>query len=217
MGHCLGTGIVDDDKAAAVAAHLVGPLLNSGFEVRTLATDMNAFTPMSYHNGSVWPHDTAIAIKGLANYSFVEETQQDCGLLDASEYFGGRLPELFCAFSRAEFTCPLVSCGLQLQVSSALTRFAVAASWCQCPPQSWGSDDEGGPDRCHCVAESISLAARSLTGVLVSCDIAGDILAALLAVHDRLLHQRPAASGADYTRWISTTQGGDGRAYGGHF
>ena len=144
MGHCLGTGIVDDDKAAAVAAHLVGPLLNSGFEVRTLATDMNAFTPMSYHNRSVWPHDTAIAIKGLANYSFVEETQQDCGLLDASEYFGGRLPELFCAFSRAEFTCPLVSCGLQLQVSSALTRFAVAASWCQCPPQSWGFDDEGG-------------------------------------------------------------------------
>ncbi len=72
MGLCLGTGIVDDDKAAAVAAHLVGPLLNSGFEVRTLATDMKAFTPMSYHNGSVWPHDTAIAIKGLANYSFVE-------------------------------------------------------------------------------------------------------------------------------------------------
>ncbi|MCW2516492.1 MAG: hypothetical protein JWR11_5534, partial [Mycobacterium sp.] len=58
MGHCLWTGIVDDDKAAAVAAHLAGPLLNSGFGIRTLATDMNAFNPMSYHNGSVWPHDT---------------------------------------------------------------------------------------------------------------------------------------------------------------
>jgi glycogen debranching enzyme len=108
MGHCLWTGIVDDDKAAAVAAHLAGPSLNSGFGVRTLATDMNAFNPMSYHNGSVWPHDTAIAIAGLANYGFVEETQQlALGLLDASEYFGGRLPELFCGFSRAEFTRPV--------------------------------------------------------------------------------------------------------------
>ncbi|MDT7757734.1 MAG: hypothetical protein QOH27_3632 [Mycobacterium sp.] len=108
MGHCLWTGIVDDDKAAAVAAHLVGPLLNSGFGVRTLATDMNAFNPMSYHNGSVWPHDTAIAIAGLANYGFVEETQQIAlGLLDASEYFSGRLPELFCGFSRAEFARPV--------------------------------------------------------------------------------------------------------------
>lgn len=108
MGHCLWTGIVDDDKAAAVAAHLVGPQLNSGFGIRTLATNMNAFNPMSYHNGSVWPHDTAIAIAGLANYGFVEETHQIAlGLLDASEHFGGRLPELFCGFSRAEFTCPV--------------------------------------------------------------------------------------------------------------
>jgi glycogen debranching enzyme len=108
MGHCLWTGIVDDDKAAAVAAHLAGPLLNSGFGIRTLATDMNAFNPMSYHNGSVWPHDTAIAIAGLANYGFVEETQQIAlGLLDASEHFGGRLPELFCGFSRGDFTCPV--------------------------------------------------------------------------------------------------------------
>jgi glycogen debranching enzyme len=108
MGHCLWTGIVDSDKAAAVAAHLVGPSLNSGFGVRTLATDMNAYNPMSYHNGSVWPHDTAIAIAGLANYGFVEETQQMAlGLLDASDYFGGRLPELFCGFSRADFPRPV--------------------------------------------------------------------------------------------------------------
>ena len=108
MGHCLWTGIVDDEKAAAVAAHLVGPQLNSGFGVRTLATDMNAYNPMSYHNGSVWPHDTAIAIAGLAEYGFVQEAQQiSMGLIDASEYFGGRLPELFCGFSRAEFPHPV--------------------------------------------------------------------------------------------------------------
>jgi glycogen debranching enzyme len=108
MGHCLWTGIVDDEKATAVAAHLVDPQLNSGFGVRTLATDMNAYNPMSYHNGSVWPHDTAIAIAGLADYGFVQEAQQIAlGLIDASEYFGGRLPELFCGFSRAEFPHPV--------------------------------------------------------------------------------------------------------------
>jgi glycogen debranching enzyme len=108
MGHCLWTDIVDDDKATAVAAHLVGPGLNSGFGVRTLATDMNAYNPMSYHNGSVWPHDTAIAVAGLANYGFGQEAQQIAlGLIDASEYFGGRLPELFCGFPRAEFSRPV--------------------------------------------------------------------------------------------------------------
>jgi glycogen debranching enzyme len=108
MGHCLWTGIVDDEKATAVAAHLVDCRLNSGFGVRTLATDMNAYNPMSYHNGSVWPHDTAIAIAGLAEYGFVQEAQQIAlGLIDASEYFGGRLPELFCGFSRAEFPHPV--------------------------------------------------------------------------------------------------------------
>ncbi|CAN3128614.1 glycogen debranching N-terminal domain-containing protein [Mycobacterium sp. smrl_JER01] len=108
MGHCLWTGIVDDDKAAAVAAHLVGPEMNSGFGVRTLATDMTAYNPMSYHNGSVWPHDTAIAIAGLARYGFVGEAQQVAlGLVDASEFFGGRLPELFCGFSRSDFARPV--------------------------------------------------------------------------------------------------------------
>lgn len=53
------------------------------------------YNPMSYHNGSVWPHDTAIAVAGLANHGFVQEAQQIAlRLLDASEYFGGRLPEL---------------------------------------------------------------------------------------------------------------------------
>jgi glycogen debranching enzyme len=108
MAHCLWTGIVDGEKAAAVAAHLVDPRLNSGFGVRTLATDMSAYNPMSYHNGSVWPHDTAIVIAGLAEYGFIQEAQQIAlNLIDASEYFGGRLPELFCGFSRAEFPHPV--------------------------------------------------------------------------------------------------------------
>ncbi len=108
MGHCLWTGIVDDDKAGAVAAHLVGPKLNSGFGIRTLATDMTAYNPMSYHNGSVWPHDTAIAVAGLANYGFEAEAQRIASdLLDASGYFGDRLPELFCGFARSDFPRPV--------------------------------------------------------------------------------------------------------------
>ena len=126
MGHCLWTGIVDDEKATAVAAHLVDPRLNSGFGVRTLATDMNAYNPMSYHNGSVWPHDTAIAIAGLAEYGFTHEAHQIAlGLIDASAYFGGRLPELFCGFSRAEFPRPVpypTSCSPQAW-AAASSRF----------------------------------------------------------------------------------------------
>jgi glycogen debranching enzyme len=123
MGHCLWTGIVEDDKAAAVASHLTAPTLSSGFGIRTLATDMNAFNPMSYHNGSVWPHDTAIAVAGLARYGFAEEAQRiSLDLIDASQHFGGRLPELFCGFDRAEFPAPVpypTSCSPQAWAAAA--------------------------------------------------------------------------------------------------
>jgi glycogen debranching enzyme len=123
MGHCLWTGIVDDDKAPAVAAHLSGPALSSGFGVRTLATDMTAYNPMSYHNGSVWPHDTAITVAGLVRYGFTEEAQRiSVGLIDASQHFGGRLPELFCGFDRTEFPNPVpypTSCSPQAWAAAA--------------------------------------------------------------------------------------------------
>ncbi|MDG4667209.1 glycogen debranching N-terminal domain-containing protein [Mycobacterium sp. 236(2023)] len=123
MGHCLWTGIVDADKAAPVAAHLCGPTLCSGFGVRTLASDMTAYNPMSYHNGSVWPHDTAIAVAGLARYGFITEAQRiSIALIEASEHFGGRLPELFCGFDRAEFPIPVpypTSCSPQAWAAAA--------------------------------------------------------------------------------------------------
>ncbi|MFD1147302.1 amylo-alpha-1,6-glucosidase [Saccharothrix hoggarensis] len=129
MGHCLWGGIVDDDKADAVARHLVSPALWSGFGVRTLADTMGAYNPMSYHNGSVWPHDTAIAAAGLMRYGFVAEAQQVAmGVLDAARRFGGRLPELFCGFDRAEFPVPVpypTSCSPQAWAAAApilLTR-----------------------------------------------------------------------------------------------
>lgn len=108
MGHCLWTGIVDDDHAAAVAAHLSGAAFSTGFGVRTLSSAMTAYNPMSYHNGSVWPHDTAIAVAGLCRYGFTDAAQQIAlDVLDAARHFGGRLPELFCGFSRSEFPTPI--------------------------------------------------------------------------------------------------------------
>jgi glycogen debranching enzyme len=108
MGHCLWSGIVDEDKASSVAEHLLSPAMFSGWGVRTLSTEMGAYDPVSYHNGSVWPHDNALVVAGLVRYGFVAEAQRVAeALLDAAEHFGGRLPELFCGFDRAEHPEPV--------------------------------------------------------------------------------------------------------------
>jgi glycogen debranching enzyme len=123
MGHCLWTGIIDAGKAAAVARNLTGPEMFSGFGIRTLASSSAAYNPMSYHNGSVWPHDNAICAAGLMRYGFVREAQQVAvGILEAAEWFGGRLPELFCGFDRTEFSEPVyypTSCSPQAWASAA--------------------------------------------------------------------------------------------------
>jgi glycogen debranching enzyme len=108
MGHCLWIGLVDEDKAPLVAERLMSPEMFSGWGVRTLASDMGAYNPASYHNGSVWPHDNAIIEAGLLRYGFVAEAQRiSTALLEAAEYSGGRLPELFCGFSRDQFAEPV--------------------------------------------------------------------------------------------------------------
>lgn len=108
MGHCLWLGLIDEDKAAQVAAHLMSKEMFSGWGVRTLASNMGAYNPASYHNGSVWPHDNAIIQAGLIRYGFVEEAQRiSTALLEAAEFSGGRLPELFCGFSRDQFAEPV--------------------------------------------------------------------------------------------------------------
>jgi glycogen debranching enzyme len=108
QGHCLWTGIADEDKAVEVAKHLTSPEMMTGFGIRTLASNMGGYNPVSYHNGSVWPHDSALVASGLMRYGFVAEAQQVAmGLLDAARAFGGRLPELFCGFDRGEFAEPV--------------------------------------------------------------------------------------------------------------
>jgi glycogen debranching enzyme len=103
MGHCLWTGIADAGKARRVAALLLGPRMWAGWGIRTLASGMGAYNPVSYHNGSVWPHDTAIAAAGLMRYGLGEQAQRVArGVLDAAAEFGGQLPELMCGFGRGE-------------------------------------------------------------------------------------------------------------------
>jgi glycogen debranching enzyme len=127
MGHCLWTGIVDEDKAASVAAHLLSPELFSGWGVRTLATSMASYNPISYHCGSVWPHDNAIAVAGLVRYGFVEEAHRIVlALLDAATATEGRLPELFSGLAREQVPVPVpypTSCSPQAWASATPLMF----------------------------------------------------------------------------------------------
>jgi glycogen debranching enzyme len=107
MGHCLWTGILDADKADQVARKLVGPDLFSGWGVRTLAASMVGYNPISYHCGSVWPHDNAIVAAGLMRYGYVREAQRVVmAVIDAAVAQSGRLPELYSGLERMEL--PLV-------------------------------------------------------------------------------------------------------------
>lgn len=108
MGHCLLFGLIDEDKAPKVVERLMSREMFSGWGVRTLASDMGAYNPASYHNGSVWPHDNAIIVAGLLRYGFNAEAQRIAtALLEAADYSNGRLPELFCGFDRQYFSDPV--------------------------------------------------------------------------------------------------------------
>src|SRR5438105_4105384 len=108
MGHCLWTGIVDEDKVSIVAAQLMSRDMFSGWGIRTLGESMAGFNPISYHNGSVWPHDSAICAAGLMRYGFVEEAHRVIqGLIDAACFQANRLPELFGGLSRHDVPFPV--------------------------------------------------------------------------------------------------------------
>ncbi len=107
MGHCLWTGIVDPERAELVADRLLAEDMFSGWGIRTLASSMPAYNPVSYHNGSVWPHDNALTIAGLMRYGFTEHAHRVIeGQLAAAAAHGDRLPELFGGFSRQELPVP---------------------------------------------------------------------------------------------------------------
>ena len=100
--HCLATGLVEGERAAAMCKRLLADDMYSGWGIRTLSRNEQRYNPMSYHNGSVWPHDNAMASLGLAragDYVGVGKVLE--GLFDACEQFNtSSLPELFCGFRR---------------------------------------------------------------------------------------------------------------------
>jgi glycogen debranching enzyme len=103
IGHLLGTGLLNAEESALVAELLGAPALSSGFGLRTMSTEDAGFSALSYHCGSVWAHDTAIAIHGLSRsghgtkaFGLIE------GLLAAGVAFGYRLPELYSGDSRTD-------------------------------------------------------------------------------------------------------------------
>jgi glycogen debranching enzyme len=121
-GHALFAGIAPPERAARIAATLMHVSSFSGFGIRTVASTEARYNPMSYHNGSVWPHDNALIALGLARYGFKRETTRIFdGLFHASVYIDfRRLPELFCGFPRRRGAGP--------------TFYPVA-----CAPQAWAA------------------------------------------------------------------------------
>jgi glycogen debranching enzyme len=117
-GHCLFTGILSDEQAHAVADRLMSPDVHSGWGIRTLAKSTIAYNPMSYHNGSIWPHDNAIIAEGLRKIGRATDAHKlMLGLLDVAQFEPDfRLPELFCGFDRDTSFRPIeypVSCSPQ--------------------------------------------------------------------------------------------------------
>jgi len=107
IGHLLGTGLLSLTEEDHVAARLTSPQLSSGFGLRTMSTANGGYSPLSYHCGSVWSHDTAIVIRGLARSGHAAEAAALAdGLLDAAAAFGWRLPELFAGDPRSTVPWP---------------------------------------------------------------------------------------------------------------
>jgi glycogen debranching enzyme len=121
-GQLLFTGIVREDRARKVAAGLMQPSFFTGWGIRTVAQGEARYNPMSYHDGSIWPHDNALIALGLARYGLKHSVEQLFkALFDAASYMDlRRLPELFCGFRREKGRGP--------------TLYPVA-----CAPQAWAS------------------------------------------------------------------------------
>lgn len=129
-GHALYCGIADADKAAQVVQRLMSPDMLCGWGIRTLSSEETQFNPMSYHNGSVWPHDNAIIAAGMRRYGFDREASEAMEqVVEAGIRFKMfRLPELYCGFPRdlRYYSVPAeypVSCSPQAWAAGAILHF----------------------------------------------------------------------------------------------
>jgi glycogen debranching enzyme len=131
-GHVLFSGIASPDRARAVATGLLEPRFFSGWGIRTVAKGEARYNPMSYHNGSIWPHDNALAALGFARYGLTGAIEQLFkGICDAANYMDlRRLPELFCGFQRQRGYGPTlypIACAPQAWASAAPFSFLEAS------------------------------------------------------------------------------------------
>ncbi|MDQ6433907.1 amylo-alpha-1,6-glucosidase [Mesorhizobium sp. LHD-90] len=107
-GHLLYVGLPSRERAARLSEQLLAGSLHTGWGIRTLAESELPFNPMSYHNGSIWPHDTAICAAGLARYGDRDNVVKlMSGTFEAAVHFSMRLPELFCGFTRLPGEAPV--------------------------------------------------------------------------------------------------------------
>ena len=123
-GHLLFSHVLTEQRARRVARTLMDPASFSGFGIRTLATGQRAYNPLSYHNGTIWPHDNSLIAMGFSNYGLQKSAAQVLtGLYDAGRQFRhNRLPELFCGLGRGENDLVVsypVSCSPQAWASGA--------------------------------------------------------------------------------------------------
>jgi glycogen debranching enzyme len=120
-GHLLWSGIVDKSKARSVASHLMSAAMFTGWGVRTLADGQGRYNPIGYHVGTIWPFDNSFIAWGLRRYGFKDEAARiAAGILDAAEFFDGRLPEAFGGYPRE------------------LTKYPVQYPT-SCSPQAWST------------------------------------------------------------------------------
>ncbi len=101
IGHLLWSGIVADERVEAVVGHLASDRMYSGWGIRTLADEQPAYNPIEYHNGTVWPHDTALIAAGLTRYGRRKDANRLVeALMLAAGHFAYRLPEAFAGYDR---------------------------------------------------------------------------------------------------------------------
>jgi len=168
-GHAIWAGIADPGHADRHLDCLMADEMWTGWGIRTLATTMGAYDPLSYHNGSVWPHDTAICAAGAARYGrwdIVDRIMD--GALDTAVHFDGRPPELFAGFSRGDIPSPVhypASCSPQAWASASILHLVTTALGLTATPdglRSTRTDVSGLPD----------LTLEGLTGPTGHVDIA---------------------------------------------
>ncbi len=124
-GHCLLSGIADDKHIKALVENLTSDKFFSGWGIRTISEDSVCFNPLSYHNGSIWPHDTTLITYGISKYGYKSKVSElFTGMYEAarhSDFY--RLPELFCGFRRRDNEGPVtypVACSPQAWSSAAV-------------------------------------------------------------------------------------------------